>query len=85
MLARALAFHLKDASPRIVIVTDRRDLDRQIKKTFAATGFEPAQARTGEHLMRLIEDGAPLVTTLVNKFRSGVRKRAKACEVNWLP
>lgn len=80
MLARALAFHLKDASPRIVIVTDRRDLDRQIKKTFAATGFEPAQARTGEHLMKLIEDGAPLVTTLVNKFRSGVRKRALASD-----
>ena len=80
MLARALAFHLKDASPRIVIVTDRRDLDRQIKKTFAATGFEPAQARTGEHLMKLIEDGAPLVTTLVNKFRSGVRKRAIASD-----
>lgn len=80
MLARALAFHLKDASPRIVIVTDRRDLDRQIKKTFAATGFEPAQARTGEHLMKLIEDSAPLVTTLVNKFRSGVRKRALASD-----
>lgn len=80
MLARALAFHLNDASPRILIVTDRRDLDRQIKKTFAATGFEPAQARTGEHLMKLIDDGAPLVTTLVNKFRSGVRKRALASD-----
>lgn len=80
MLARALAFHLKDSSPRIVIVTDRRDLDRQIKKTFAATGFEPAQARTGEHLLKLIEDGAPLVTTLVNKFRSGVRKKALVSE-----
>jgi type I restriction enzyme R subunit len=80
MLARALAFQLKDSAPRIVIVTDRRDLDRQIKKTFAATGFEPAQARTGEHLMKLIEDGAPLVTTLVNKFRSGVRKKALASD-----
>lgn len=80
MLARALAFHLRQAAPRIVIVTDRRDLDRQIKKTFAATGFEPAQARTGEHLLKLIEDGAPLITTLVNKFRSGVRKRALASD-----
>lgn len=74
MLARALAFALPD--PRIVIVTDRRDLDRQIKKTFAATSFSPVQARTGEHLMTLIEDGAHLITTLINKFRSGVRRRA---------
>lgn len=73
MLARALVWALSNA--RVILVTDRRDLDRQIKKTFLATGLSPIQARTGEHLMQLVRDREPLITTLINKFRSGVRKR----------
>ena len=73
MLAKSLAMDVRTA--RIVMVTDRTDLDDQIRKTFRATGLEPVQARTGEHLLELLEAKAPVVTTLLHKFRAGLNKR----------
>jgi type I restriction enzyme R subunit len=73
MLARALNWEIEN--PRVILVTDRKDLDRQIKNTFKACQREPKQARTGEHLMQLIHARTPLITTLINKFRSGVSRR----------
>lgn len=73
MLAKALAMEVRGA--RIVMVTDRTDLDEQIRKTFRATGLEPVQARTGEHLLELLEARAPVITTLIHKFRAGLNKR----------
>ncbi|WP_374609797.1 type I restriction endonuclease subunit R [Thermomonas sp.] len=73
MLAKSLAMDVRGA--RIVMVTDRTDLDDQIRKTFRATGLEPVQARTGEHLLELLEAKAPVVTTLIHKFRAGLNKR----------
>ncbi len=73
MLARALNWAV--SNPRVILVTDRRDLDRQIRNTFRACQREPVQARTGTHLMELIQAGTPLITTLVNKFRAGVARR----------
>lgn len=73
MLARALNWGVEN--PRVILVTDRRDLDRQIRNTFKACQREPKQARTGAHLMELIQAGAPLITTLVNKFRAGVARK----------
>ena len=49
MLAKAIA--MTDPLARIVIVTDRTDLDDQISKTFRATGQEPKRAATGENLL----------------------------------
>lgn len=75
MLARALVW--ENPRARIVIVTDRRDLDRQIANTFRAAGLPLAmgQARTGEHLAELLRAKTPIVTTIVNKFRALTRKR----------
>jgi type I restriction enzyme R subunit len=73
MLAKSLAMSVPGA--RILMVTDRTDLDEQIKKTFRATGLEPVQARTGEHLLELLEARTPVVTTLIHKFRAGLNKR----------
>jgi type I restriction enzyme R subunit len=73
MLAKALA--ITNLSARIVIVTDRTDLDDQISKTFRATGQEPKRAATGENLLSLSEDKTPIVTTLIHKFRAGLNKR----------
>jgi type I restriction enzyme R subunit len=73
MLAKAIA--LQVAAARIVIVTDRTDLDDQISKTFKATGQEPKRASTGEHLLSLIENKTPVVTTVIHKFRAGLNKR----------
>lgn len=37
MLAKYLLMELSDCNPKVVIVTDRKDLDRQITATFAHT------------------------------------------------
>jgi len=73
MLAKAIV--LAHSRARIIIVTDRTDLDDQIFKTFRATGQEPKRAATGENLLSLIEDKTPVVTTVIHKFRAGLNKR----------
>ena len=73
MLGRALALDPEIENPRIIIVTDRRDLDRQIRDTFRSCEMEPVQARSGRHLGKLIQDRTPLITTLVNKFETALR------------
>ncbi len=78
MLAKAIALEESIRNPRIVLVTDRIDLDDQIYKTFDACDMEPVQAKTGKHLTELIkEDKASIITTLVQKFEAAV-KRSKA-------
>jgi len=73
MLAKALALAIPTA--RIVLVTDRTDLDKQIADTFRATGLSPERARTGEHLVELIEHKTQVITTVINKFKAGLNKR----------
>ncbi len=69
MLARALALDPEIRNPRIVLVTDRVDLDKQLGNTFAACGLHPETARNANHLVELLSgDQAAIVTTLVHKF-----------------
>ncbi len=75
MLAKAIA--MSNPSARIVIVTDRTDLDEQISKTFRAVGQEPKRAATGENLLTLIEDKTPVITTLIHKFRAGSEQASR--------
>ncbi len=71
MLAKALALHPAILNPRVVIVTDRIDLDDQIWRTFDACGKSAEKATTGEHLVRLITEGkASVMTTIINKFQT---------------
>lgn len=73
MLGRALALDKAITNPRIIIVTDRDDLDKQIKGTFKSCDMEPVRANSGAHLVELVRDKAPLVTTIINKFDSAAR------------
>ena len=73
MLGRALALDREIVNPRIIIVTDRTDLDQQIKDTFKSCELEPVRARSGRHLISLIRDRKPLVTTIVNKFDTALK------------
>lgn len=69
MLSKALALQPGIQNPRVVIVTDRVDLDDQIWGTFEACGKSAAKAKTGEHLVRLITEGkATVITTIIDKF-----------------
>ena len=69
MLAKSLALHPDIVNPRIILVTDRIDLDDQICGTFRACSLEPKQANTGKHLVELLKDQRThIVTTLIHKF-----------------
>lgn len=69
MLARGLALDRDISNPRIVLVTDRMDLDKQLGNTFAACGLAPDRAKTGRDLLELVsEKKAGIVTTLIHKF-----------------
>lgn len=68
-LARNLALDQEIPNPRIVLVTDRVDLDRQLGNTFAACGLDKRRAKTGRDLLELVsEKKAAIVTTLIHKF-----------------
>ncbi|CAA6603846.1 Type I site-specific deoxyribonuclease, HsdR family [Rhodospirillaceae bacterium LM-1] len=73
MLGRALALDKSIPNPRIIIVTDRDDLDKQIKDTFKSCEMEPIRAVSGANLIELIRNKAPLVTTIINKFDTAAR------------
>ena len=77
MIGRALALDKAIINPRIIIVTDRRDLDHQIKDTFKSCELEPVRARSGRHLISLIRDRTPLITTIVNKFDTALKYSGK--------
>ncbi len=56
-----------------VIVTDRKELDGQIYKTFAATGAvteAEAHAASGDNLRQLLTEDHRYVFTLIQKFRT---------------
>jgi type I restriction enzyme R subunit len=78
MLGKALAMERDIPNPRIVIVTDRDDLDKQIKDTFRACELTPVRATSGSHLLQLIENKTPLITTIVNKFDTASRSSQQA-------
>ncbi len=73
MLGRSLALERSIENPRIIIVTDRDDLDKQIKDTFKSCDLEPVRATSGSHLLELVQNKAPLVTTIINKFDTALK------------
>jgi type I site-specific deoxyribonuclease, HsdR family len=73
MLGRALALDRDVKNPRLIIVTDRDDLDKQIKGTFKSCELEPVRATTGAHLIDLIRNKTPLITTIINKFDTAMK------------
>ena len=74
LLGKALALDDRIPNPRIVIVTDRIDLDEQITKTFHQCGKEPQQAKTGAHLIELLQDErVSVITTVLFKFETAAK------------
>jgi type I restriction enzyme R subunit len=74
MLAKAIALEESIIDPRIVLVTDRVDLDDQIWGTFHSCGKEPVKARTGRHLFELLSvNKATIITTVIDKFETAVK------------
>lgn len=65
--AEEFGFH----NPTIIIMTDRKDLDRQITNTFQNVGFKNVnQASSVIHLEKLLQnDYGQIITTTIQKFQ----------------
>ena len=81
MLAQAIAMEPSIRNPKIVLVTDRTDLDNQITGTFRKCGRFVENATTGQRLVELLENKSDaVVTTIINKFVAAVKKISQPLE-----
>jgi type I restriction enzyme, R subunit len=81
MLAEALLRDLAQENPKIVLVTDRVDLDDQIYGTFVASGVGTSQAVTGRHLIDLLQSPrTEVITTLLQKFEAAVNVKGSVLD-----
>ncbi|KYC77480.1 type I restriction endonuclease subunit R [Heyndrickxia coagulans] len=76
MLAKYILSELRGYNPKVIVVTDRVELDKQIHKTFSHTRLKASRATSGSHLVDLINDNhSDIVTTLVHKFDTASSKQ----------
>lgn len=62
-------------NPRFIMVTDRINLDKQIRDNFIHTQMSPHRAKTGKGLIELLDnEGNTVITSLVNKFEAAVKQ-----------
>ena len=81
MLARYLLDNIKNS--KIIIVTDRKELDKQIAKTFSNTKVKPKRATSGKNLVDLIVEGkADVITAIINKFNTIDKNNIKSYDKN---
>ncbi len=66
MLAKVIKREI--VGSKIVIVTDRKDLDKQIHATFNNSEVQAKRARSGRDLIEKLQSGASVITTLIHKF-----------------
>lgn len=55
---------------KIIVVTDRKDLDRQIHMTFANSEIQAGRASSGHDLIEKLQSGMSVITTLIHKFET---------------
>ena len=76
MLAKYLLEQIRGA--KVIIVTDRTELDRQIEQTFSHTRLKPARATSGKNLIDLFNEGkSDIVTAIINKFSTVENSKLK--------
>ena len=81
MLAQAIALEKSIRNPKIIIVTDRVDLDDQIYGTFKKSQIPVLQATTGKHLVDLLNSKSDaVITTIINKFDTAINQAKKPFE-----
>ena len=69
MLAKAIAMEPSIKEPKIILVTDRIDLDQQIYKTFQNCQVPLTQAKSGSHLIEILQSHKEtIIATTIFKF-----------------
>src|SRR5699024_5228015 len=76
MMSKNLALAEDLDNHRIILVTDRTDLDEQLTNTFKSCGKDITRAKTGKHLGELVEDhGKQNISTIINKFDAALNQK----------
>ncbi len=75
MLTKIISRKIKGA--KVIVVTDRIDLDEQIHKTFQNTSISVNKANSGKHLINLIKNNKSIITTVINKFEKVFEEKIK--------
>ena len=66
MLAKVIKRNI--VGSKVIIVTDRKDLDKQIHDTFNNSEVKAVRAKSGRDLVALLQSGKSVITTLIHKF-----------------
>ncbi|KAF3984292.1 MAG: type I restriction endonuclease subunit R [Methylococcales symbiont of Hymedesmia sp. n. MRB-2018] len=80
MLAKEIKRTITNA--KIVIVTDRKDLDKQIHETFKNSEIPAKKAKSGGNLVRLLQSGSSVITTVINKFEKVKNEKVRIEDEN---
>lgn len=73
-LARWILEH--DSQARVIIVTDRDELDKQIEEVFSISGVQIKRARSGKELIPLLGDSSSrLICSLIHKFNKNIEDK----------
>lgn len=68
MLTRVIKKEIPNS--KVVVVTDRKNLDEQIHSTFNNSEIEASRARSAKELIEFLQDGKSVITTLIHKFET---------------
>ncbi len=76
MLSKSIALEKSIKDPRVIIVTDRISLDKQIYKTFQNCGKNVKKAKSGSDLIELLKDkGNENITSILDKFQTALKRK----------
>jgi type I restriction enzyme R subunit len=80
MLAKSIKTIVVGA--KIIVVTDRKDLDKQIHDTFKNSEIPVKKASSGKNLIELLQSGVSVITTIINKFEKVKNEKVRLDDEN---
>lgn len=76
MLVKAIKKDKTIKNPRFLMVSDRKNLDKQMRDNFVNTSMKPTRASTGKGLVSLLRnESETVITTTIHKFTTAMRQR----------
>lgn len=76
MLSKSISLASDIENARVIVVTDRISLDKQIYKTFKNCGKKAHKAKSGNDLIDLLKDkGNEIITAIIDKFQTAANKK----------
>lgn len=78
MLAKVLSLEPAISNPKVILVTDRINLDNQLYNTFRACGKQIVRADSGKHLIQLVQgQRADIIATVIDKFETVAKEKVQ--------